>query len=86
MSDVCPSCSAPMVGTNPTTRPAARARSSRSRQAATDSTTSTVDCPYTAAGCAGTVTAGCAGTVAAGGAGTGASAWASRVARAAPAW
>ena len=41
--------------------------------------------PYTAAGCAGTVTAGCAGTVAAGGAGTGASAWASRVARAAPA-
>src|SRR5271165_536799 len=39
-SEVCPSCSAPMVGTSPTTRPVARARSRASRQAAAVSTTS----------------------------------------------
>ncbi len=53
MREVCPSCSAPMVGTRPTTRPVARARSSTSRQAAVVSTTSIVRSAYTAAGTAG---------------------------------
>ena len=42
MSERWPSCSAPMVGTNPTARPAARAWSSRARHPAVVSTTSIV--------------------------------------------
>ena len=94
ISEVCPSCSAPMVGTSPTTPPVERARSSTARQAATVSATSTVP-TYTLAGSAGTVSANTvsANTVSANtvSPGTGSTAgrvssWARRVANAAPAW
>ena len=85
-SDVCPSCSAPMVGTSPTTRPGGAGPVQHGATGGDGLDDLHRDCSYTAAGWAGAVaSAGWAGTWRPAAAAA-ASVWASRVARAAPAW